>query len=130
MSVRNLGLLAIAAFVALPGSADAARRRPAGAADAYDGRWAVFATPQRGNCDRTYSFPVGIRGGSLSYIGSEPVQVGGRVSGNGTLRASLAYAGAQASVSGRLSPTGWGSGRWASAGSLTCSGRWTAQKTS
>lgn len=127
MSFARLGLLALAALVA--GPADAARLRE-GAGSPYDGRWAVFATPERGNCDRTYSFPFGIRGGSLSYIGSEPVQVSGRVAPNGALRGALAYSGAQASVTGRLSRTGYGSGRWSSSGSLTCTGRWSAQKTS
>lgn len=129
MIARSLASLALLSALAAPGPADAARRRAPGAFP-FDGRWAVFATPERGNCDRTYSFPFGIRGGSLFYIGSEPVQVSGRVAPNGTLRASLAYSGAQASVSGRLSPSGVGGGRWQSAGSLTCAGRWSAQRTS
>lgn len=129
MSLFRLGLLAIATCAALSATADAARlRRGSGAA--FDGRWAVFATPERGNCDRTYSFPFGVRDGSLFYIGSDPVQVSGRVAPDGSLRGSLAYSGAQASVSGRLSRTGYGSGRWSSSGSLTCTGRWTAQRTS
>lgn len=129
MSFARLGLLAIAALAALPATAGAARVRDRGAST-YDGRWAVFATPERGNCDRTYSFPFGIRGGSLFYIGSEPVQVYGRVAPNGSLRGALAYSGAQASVAGRLSRTGYGSGRWSSSGTLICAGRWSAQKTS
>ena len=128
MGLRRLGLLAAIAVLALPTSADAGRRPADGGG--FDGRWAVFATPERGNCDRTYSFPFGIRGGALFYIGSEPVRVSGRVAPNGALRGFLAYSGAQASVSGRLSRSGWGSGRWSSAGSLTCTGRWTAQRTS
>jgi hypothetical protein len=129
MSFARVGLLAITALAVVPSTAEAVRLRQ-GAGFTYDGRWAVFATPERGNCDRTYSFPFGIRGGALTYIGSEPVQVSGHVAPNGVLRGALAYSGAQASVSGRLSPTGYGSGRWSSSGSLTCTGRWSAQKTS
>lgn len=129
MSFARLGLLVTAALATLPATADAAQRRQH-AGSAYDGRWAVFATPERGNCDRTYSFPFGVRGGSLSYIGSEPVQVWGTVAANGALRGALAYSGAQASVAGRLLANGNGSGRWSSSGSLTCTGRWTAQRTS
>lgn len=126
---RSFAFLALLAALAAAGPADAARRRGF-AGYPYDGRWAVFATPVRGNCDRTYSFPFGIRGGSLFYLGSEPVSVEGRVAPNGALRASLSYSGSQASVSGRLTPSGWGSGSWISRGSLTCAGRWSAQKTS
>lgn len=126
---RSLATLAVLTAALVTASPADAQRRAAGGSP-FDGRWAVFAIPERGNCDRTYSFPFGIRGGSLFYIGSEPVQVAGRVARNGVLRASLAYSGAQASVSGRLSPRGVGGGRWVSAGSLTCSGRWSAQRTS
>lgn len=96
-------------------------------ASSFDGSWSVTARPERGDCSRPYQLSFGVRNGALVSSG---VQASGQVAGNGALRGILAYAGAQASVSGRLSRTGRGQGRWTSSGTLTCSGRWSAQRMS
>lgn len=114
--------LLLASVLVLPAAAQAS---PA----SFDGSWSVTARPERGDCSRPYQLSFGVRNGALVY-GPSGVQASGRVAGNGALRGVLAYAGAQASVSGRLSSRGRGQGRWTSSGTLTCSGRWSAQRTS
>ena len=122
----TLGLLV--ALVAAPATTSAAARQSGLAS--YDGNWSVVVAPEGGNCDRAQRFSFGIRNGAVFYSGGGGVQVSGRVAANGGVRARLAFAGAQADVAGRLSATGRGGGRWSSSGSLTCTGRWTAQRTS
>lgn len=119
----QLGLLAgLAMSAAAPASA-----RPAGLSS-FDGSWRVVAAPEGGSCDRVQQFSFGIHNGVVSYDGSEGVQVSGRVSAKGGVRATLLFAGAQATVAGRLSANGRGAGRWSSSGSLSCMGSWSAQR--
>jgi hypothetical protein len=120
----KVGLLA--GLLVLSAAAPAAAQR--GRLSSYDGSWSVVAAPEGGSCDRVQQFSFGIQNGVVSYNGSGGVQVSGRVSAKGGVHATLAYAGAQANVAGRLMANGRGSGRWSSSGSLTCMGRWSAQR--
>ena len=72
-SLRWLPVFAALAAVAVPGGADAAPRRAAGA---YDGTWNVVFATTRGNCSSGYSVPFMVAGNRVSSAG------GGRVSGS------------------------------------------------
>lgn len=120
----QIGLLAGLLAILAVGPAAAARA----GVSSYDGSWSVVAAPEGGSCDRVQQFSFGIRNGSVSYNGSEGIQVSGRVTARGGVHATLAFAGAQANVAGRLMANGRGSGRWSSSGSLSCMGRWSAQR--
>lgn len=122
MIPARLSAALAAAFVlatALPGAARAA---------SFDGTWSVLIVTQRGPCDAAYRYGLSIRNGVVFYEGSAPVNVSGRVSGNGGVHVRV-WAGRQsASGSGRLS-RGTGRGAWRGTGSTgTCSGYWTADQ--
>jgi hypothetical protein len=116
----------LAGILALSAAGPAAARQAG--LSSFDGSWSVMAAPEGGSCDRVQQFSFGIRNGAVSYNGSEGIQVSGRVTAKGGVQATLAFAGAQANVAGRLMANGRGAGRWSSSGSLTCAGRWSAQR--
>jgi len=100
---------------------------PAAAAN-FDGNWSVMIVTQRGPCDSAYRYGLSIRNGVVFYEGSAPVNVSGRVNGNGSVSVRV-WAGSQsASGSGRLA-RGSGRGTWRGVSSSgTCSGYWTAEQ--
>src|SRR5882757_6266980 len=57
--IAGAGLLALAAISAITSAASAA--------SAYDGRWSLTITTERGACDRSYNFPVEIVNGNVSF---------------------------------------------------------------
>ncbi len=93
----------------------------------FNGSWSVEVIPQKGGCDRTYRFPVVIQDGQVRYSGAEGITVSGAVTSKGVLRGSVGAGAVQASVVGRLRGRS-GSGTWATAGGLNCSGPWRAAK--
>ncbi len=100
---------------------------PASAAN-FDGNWSVVIVTQRGPCDSAYRYGLSIRNGAVFYEGSAPVNVSGRVNGNGGVSVRV-WAGSQSATgSGRLAH-GAGRGTWRGVSSSgACSGYWTAQQ--
>ncbi len=109
-------------------AATATLASPPAQAASYDGNWSVLIVTKRGPCDAAYRYGLSIRNGVVYYEGSAPVNVSGRVNGNGGVYVRV-WAGSQsASGSGRLS-RGSGRGSWSGAGSAgRCSGYWTAEQ--
>lgn len=120
VSIR--AFLAALAFAAVCAPAGAAARVN------FDGSWNVLIVTSSGSCDRAYRFGLSIRNGDVFYNGSAPVNVDGRVSGNGSVRVRVS-AGSQSAIgAGRLSRD-HGGGQWRGAGSSgPCAGSWTAQR--
>jgi hypothetical protein len=122
-ALRGLPVFAALAAVAVPGGADAATRRAAGA---YDGTWNVVFATTRGNCSSGYSVPFTVMGSRVSSAG------GGRVSGSvnraGAVAVNVSVGASKASGGGRLAGT-YGTGAWR--GIITgdrCSGTWQATR--
>jgi len=101
---------------------------PVSARGNFDGNWNVLIVTNSGPCDRAYRFGLAIRNGDVLYNGSTPVNVDGRVNGNGSVRVRI-WAGSQsANGAGRLSRD-YGRGYWRGAGSSgSCAGSWTAER--
>jgi hypothetical protein len=113
---------ALAAVVAMPDSADAARR----VVGPYDGVWTTVFATTRGNCSSGYSVPFTVVRGRVLSAG------GGRVSGSigrqGSVAVSVSVGASHASGGGRLAGN-YGAGRWS--GIITgdrCSGTWQATR--
>lgn len=102
---------------------------PAAAAGArFDGNWNVLIVTSSGPCDRSYRFGLSIRNGDIFYNGSAPVNLQGRVSGNGSVRVQVSAGAQSANGAGRLSRE-HGGGQWRGTGSSgPCIGSWTAQR--
>ena len=120
--MRWLPILAALAAIAVPGTADAARRT-----GAYDGTWNVIFATTRGNCSSGYSVPFTVAGSRVSSAG------GGRVSGSvnrgGAVAVAVSVGASKASGGGRLAGNN-GAGSWS--GIITgdrCSGTWQATRT-
>ena len=96
---------ALAAVVAMPDSADAARR----VAGPYDGVWTTVFATTRGNCSSGYSVPFTVARGRVLSAG------GGRVSGSigrrGSVAVSVSVGASHASGGGRLAGN-YGAGHW------------------
>lgn len=92
----------------------------------FDGRWSVLVITDRGNCS-IYRYGVIVDHGRARYAGNAGFTVSGSIAPNGTVRASIARGSNRADIQGRLAQ-GTGSGRWRTAGSYDCSGRWTAER--
>jgi len=117
-TVARAGAFAVAVTVSTAGLA--AAHTP------YDGRWTLSITTTSGACDPSYTFPVEINNGAVSFPGL--VKAKGRVSRKGGVQVSVSVPGKWASGAGRLTPAS-GSGRWVGkAGESRCTGTWTAQK--
>jgi len=101
---------------------------PAAARANFDGNWNVLIVTSSGPCDQSYRFGLSIRNGDIFYNGSAPVNVNGRVSGNGSLRVRVSAGTQSANGAGRLSRD-YGRGQWRGAGaSDVCAGSWTAER--
>jgi hypothetical protein len=116
--------LAAVALVAAYAPAPAA----AAAGTNFDGSWSVLIMTSSGPCDRSYRFGLSIRNGDILYNGSAPVNLNGRVSGNGSLRVHVSAGAQSANGAGRLSRD-YGRGHWrGSSASDVCAGSWTAER--
>ena len=105
------------AFMADPGFA----RSP------YDGSWSVLFHTQSGACDAAYRSGVVIQNGAI-YAQAGGLNLNGRVSSRGAVRASVSAGGQYASGSGRLGQRS-GSGVWRGQGSAgVCAGIWAAER--
>ncbi|KAB0269134.1 hypothetical protein [Microvirga brassicacearum] len=97
----------------------------------FDGRWSVEAIPEKGACVRARRYAVAIENGTMRNAGRkmEKVNVSGGLEASGRIRGSIRRNKTQVDVTGNLSGR-LGSGDWAIAGRVACSGRWTAEKKS
>ena len=101
---------------------------PAAAHANFDGNWNVLIVTSSGPCDRSYRFGLSIRNGDIFYNGSAPVNLQGRVSGNGSLRVRESAGVQSANGAGRMSRDS-GHGHWRGTGaSDVCAGSWTAER--
>jgi hypothetical protein len=112
----------LAALIAAPGDADAAKRGRAAAGGNFDGTWNVTFTPRAGNCHNSYSAPFVVAGTRVASGGGG--KVSGGVSRNGAVSVRLSVGASFADGTGRLAGN-VGSGRWS--GIIEgdrCSGVW------
>jgi hypothetical protein len=115
----------LAALVAAPGAADAARARRAAGGN-FDGTWNVAFTPRAGNCSQTYSAPFIVSGTRVMSGGGGKVT--GGVSRNGAVSVTISVGASVANGRGRLAGNS-GAGSWS--GIITgdrCSGIWQASR--
>jgi len=97
---------------------------PAAAAPSYDGLWSVLIVTEQGDCDRAYRYPVRITGGALANAGDSPINISGKVGGNGAVTVHVSYGQKSAMGSGRLSGKA-GGGSWKGG---ACAGTWEAER--
>ena len=120
--------ISVRLFVAAVALAAAYAPAPAAARANFDGNWSVLIMTNSGPCDRAYRFGLSIRNGDVYYDGSAPVNVNGRVSGNGSVRVRVSAGAQSANGAGRLSRE-YGRGHWrGTGGSDVCAGSWTAER--
>jgi hypothetical protein len=125
-ALRWVFAAAVLAAVAVPGTADAARRARIVRAGAYDGVWNVAFATTAGNCSSTNSVPFMVSGNRVSSAG------GGKVTGGigrgGSVSVTISVGASRASGSGRLVGNS-GAGRWSGIISGDrCSGIWQAAR--
>ena len=124
-STRKSSVRLFIAAVALVAAYAPAR---AAARPNFDGNWSVLIVTSSGPCDPSYRFGLSIRNGDIFYNGSAPVNLTGRVSGNGSVRVQVSAGAQSANGAGRLSRE-HGGGQWRGTGSSgSCTGSWTAQR--
>ncbi|GJD36019.1 hypothetical protein [Methylobacterium aerolatum] len=105
---------------------------PAGAAPAanrFDGGWSVTATGETGDCAGPYRYAIVIRDGIVDDAGGSDVDASGRTASDGRITGTIRKGLANVAVSGRLRGSA-GTGRWTLTGLGSCSGRWTARRSS
>ena len=94
----------------------------------FDGRWTVSTIPEKGACRRKHVYAVLIENGvARNASGRTRADVTGGLEPSGRVLGSLQRRGAKVDVTGNLAGKS-GSGHWALAGRIACSGRWTAAK--
>ena len=95
----------------------------------FDGRWSVRAIPEKGACRRAHDYTVVVENGVARNAVSRRTtdKVTGGLEPDGHVRVSLQRRRAQVAMTGKLAGRS-GSGTWTIAGSIDCSGRWTASK--
>jgi hypothetical protein len=108
--------LSFAAFVGAP--------LPATSAPRFDGLWSVVIVTEKGACDRAYRYPIRISNGSLVNAGDSPINISGKVGGNGAITVTVSHGSKSAIGSGRLAGTG-GGGSWKGG---DCAGTWEAER--
>jgi hypothetical protein len=127
-ALRWMLAVAVVAAVAVPGTADAARRARVVRAGAYDGVWSVAFATTAGNCSSTNSVPFSVSGRRVSSAGGGKVT--GGISRGGSVAVTISVGASRASGSGRLVGNS-GAGRWSGIISGDrCSGIWQATRTS
>ena len=95
----------------------------------FDGRWSVRAIPEKGACRRAHDYTVVVENGVPRNAVSRRTtdRATGGLEPDGRVRVSLQRHRAQVAITGKLAGRS-GSGTWTLAGSMACSGRWTASK--
>src|SRR5438105_915583 len=119
-NLRNI----VAGALALSLAGAFAAAVPATSAPNYDGLWSVVIVTQKGTCDRAYRYPIRIARGTLLNAGDTPINISGKVGGNGAVTVNVSYGSKSASGYGRLSGTN-GAGSWTGG---DCSGIWEAER--
>jgi hypothetical protein len=99
---------------------------PTVAAPSFDGEWSVVIMTQKGDCDASLRYPIRIMNGMLVNAGPMPVDITGRVVGNGAITVRVTFGNKSASGTGRLAGM-TGSGSWNGG---ACKGVWSAQRRS
>jgi hypothetical protein len=95
----------------------------------FDGRWDIQAIPEKGACKRAQRLAVIVQNGTIRSGGSRQVHVTGGLDPSGRVQGSVVRSRTRIDVTGSLSGRA-GSGAWGTAGRVTCTGRWTAEKRS
>jgi hypothetical protein len=95
----------------------------------FDGRWSVRAIPEKGACRRAHDYTVVVENGVPRNAVSRRMadRATGGLEPDGRVRVSVQRRQAQVAITGKLAGRS-GSGTWSIAGSMACSGRWTASK--
>ena len=95
----------------------------------FDGRWSVRAIPEKGACRRAHDYTVVVENGVPRNAVSRRTtdRATGGLEPDGHVRVSLQRHRARVAITGKLAGRS-GSGTWTLAGSMACSGRWTASK--
>ena len=95
----------------------------------FDGRWSVRAIPEKGACRRAHDYTIVVENGVPRNAVSRRTtdRATGGLEPDGHVRVSLQRDRAQVAITGKLAGRS-GSGTWTLAGSMACSGRWTASK--
>jgi hypothetical protein len=101
------------------------------AQQSFDGRWNIEAVPEKGSCKRAHQYAVVVENGTIrnGASGRMRVNIAGGLEANGRVRGSVQRNRTRVDVAGNLSGRS-GSGDWVTAGRVTCSGRWNAEKRS
>jgi hypothetical protein len=114
----------VAGAVALSSAALAVAAAPASSAPNFDGLWSVVIVTEKGTCDRAYRYPVRISKGSLVNAGDSPINISGKVGGNGAITVTVSHGSQSAIGSGRLAGA-VGGGSWKGG---ECAGVWEAER--
>ena len=95
----------------------------------FDGRWSVHAIPEKGGCRRAHYYKVVVEDGVARNAAARRTtdRATGGLEPSGRVQVGLQRRGAHVDVTGNLTGQS-GSGHWAIAGRIDCSGRWTASK--
>jgi len=121
--MRSASFLALCLAGSLASSAAAA---PSSAAGSFDGDWQVTVKSEYGDCDRRFTIPIKVAGGTVRYTGRYASTARGRVGGDGYVRLTFRHEDQVVEASGTLRPS-FGNGGWKSA-TLRCSGTWIARR--
>jgi hypothetical protein len=122
--LRLLAGLSLAAILALISHGVMAQQQ-------FDGQWSVEAIPEKGACKKAHRYVVAIENGIVRNSVSRKTRVNimGGLEASGRVRGSIQRNKTRIDVTGSLlGPSG--SGNWAIAGRVNCSGRWDAEKRS
>lgn len=118
MSYQYLILVA-ASFASAPVAAQ-------GAAALFEGRWAIVAVTDDGECEKAYHLPIEVQDGAIRYAGPHAVDANGRIDSAGRLTMMITYDGDVVRAQGSLGVR-TGNGEWVSPG---CAGTWIGRKSS
>ena len=99
---------------------------PALASHPFDGRWSVEVITEKGSCDRAYRWDLTISGGRVLPTPDMPARAAGSVSSAGVVSVRISRGDDSMTATGKASGN-WATGAWASP-SLSCSGRWRAER--
>ena len=119
MQRLSTNLVLIVSLALLDGSALAQQQ--------FDGHWSIEAIPENGTCKRAHHYRAVIENGAIRNGGSRRFNTTGGLAPDGRIRGSVQGSKTRVDITGSLSRRS-GSGTWTSAGRLTCSGRWNAEK--
>jgi hypothetical protein len=124
MSKKNCTRTLAAGSLALAFAGFLGAAAPATSAPSYDGLWSVVIVTETGACDRAYRYPIRISNGSLVNAGDSPINISGKVGGNGSITVTVSHGSKTATGSGRLAGAG-GGGSWKGG---ECAGTWEAER--